>query len=66
MDHISWIDLNPQEQRAIAVLAAGMPIQLCDTAALVTMRRAGLVKGSRLTLKAEKLRRAVILKALAA
>jgi hypothetical protein len=66
MDHISWSDLNSGEQRAIAVLAAGMPIQLCDAAALVTMRRAGLVKGSSLTIEAEKLRRSVILKALVA
>jgi hypothetical protein len=66
MDSISWSDLNPGEQRAIALLGAGMSIDLCDSAALVTIRRAGLVRGSSLTLKAEKLRRSAVLKALAA
>jgi hypothetical protein len=66
MDSISWTDLNPAEQRAIAVLAAGISIELCDTAALMTMRRAGLVRGCCLTSKAEKLRRSAVLKALAA
>jgi len=63
---ISWADLNPREQRAIALLGAGMSIELCDTAALVTMRRAGLVRGCCLTPKAEKLRRSAVLEALAA
>jgi hypothetical protein len=66
MEHILWTDLNPGEQRAIALLAAGMPIKLCDTTALVTMRLAGLVRGSCLTPKAKKLRRAVILETLTA
>jgi hypothetical protein len=66
MKRISWTDLNPAEQRAIAVLAAGISIELCDTAVLVAMRRAGLVRGCCLTPKAEKLRRSAILKALAA
>jgi hypothetical protein len=66
MKRISWTDLNPAEQRVIAVLAAGISIELCDTAVLVTMRRAGLVRGCCLTPKAEKLRRSAILKALAA
>src|SRR5467141_3502714 len=35
MNSISWTDLNPAEQRAIAVLAAGISIELCDTAALL-------------------------------
>jgi hypothetical protein len=66
MNSISWTDLTPAEQRAIAVLAAGISIELCDTAALMTMRRAGLVRGCCLTPKAEKLRRSAVLKALAA
>jgi hypothetical protein len=66
MGSISWTDLNPAEQRAIAALAAGISIELCDTAALISMRRAGLVRGSCLTPKTEKLRRSGILKALAA
>jgi hypothetical protein len=66
MDSISWTDLNPAEQRVIAVLAAGISIELCDTAALITTRRAGLVRGCCLTPKAEKLRSSVILELLAA
>jgi len=66
MNSISWADLNPAEQRAIAVLAAGISIELCDAAALITMRRAGLVRGCCLTPKAEKLRRSAVLQALAA
>src|SRR6266481_5107390 len=66
MNSISWADLNPAEQRAIAVLAAGISIELCDTAALITMRRAGLVRGCCLTPKAEKLRRSAVLQAVAA
>ena len=66
MDNISWFDLNPGEQRAIALLGAGMPIELCDNAALVTIRRAGLVRGACLTPKAEKLRRSAVLEAMAA
>jgi hypothetical protein len=53
MDDISWADLNEAEQRAIAVLGAGMSLELCDGAALRTIRRAGLIRGSRLTPKAE-------------
>ena len=63
---ISWADLNPREQRAIALLGAGMSIELCDSAALVNIRRAGLIRGSCLTPKAEKLRRSAVLEALAA
>ena len=63
---ISWADLNPREQRAIALLGAGMSIELCDNAALMTIRRAGLVRGCCLTPKAEKLRRSAVLEALAA
>jgi hypothetical protein len=66
MNSISWTDLNPAEQRAIAVLAAGISIELCGTAALITIRRAGLVRGCCLTPKAEKLRRSAVLQAMAA
>ena len=66
MDNISWFDLYPGEQRAIALLGAGMPIELCDNAALVTIRRAGLVGAPVLTPKAEKLRRSAVLDSLAA
>jgi len=61
MDDISWTDLSPAEQRVIAVLGAGISTALCDAIALQSLRRAGLIKGSRLTPKAEQLRKAVIL-----
>jgi hypothetical protein len=61
MDSISWSDLTPAEQRAIAVLGAGISIELCDAAALQTLRRARLVKGSQLTAAAERLRQAAVL-----
>ena len=60
MDDISWNDLNSAEQRAIAVIAAGMPTRLCDALALLTLERAGLVADSRLTPKAEQLRKAAL------
>jgi len=66
IDDISWADLTPTEQRAIAVLAAGMSRELCDAFALRTLKRFGLVKGSGLTPKAEELRRAAILQTLRA
>lgn len=61
MDDISWTDLSPAEQRVIAVLGAGISTALFDAIALQSLRRAGLIKGSRLTPKAEQLRKAVIL-----
>jgi hypothetical protein len=61
MDDLSWNDLNSAEQRAIAVIAAGMPTRLCDALALFTLESAGLVAGSRLTPKAEQLRKAALL-----
>jgi hypothetical protein len=64
IDDISWTDLNPTEQRAIAVLAAGMSSKLCDTFALRTLKRFGLIKGSGLTPRAEEMRRAAILQTL--
>jgi len=30
MDVVSWTDLDPDEQRAIALLAAGVSVELCD------------------------------------
>ena len=45
MEGISWADLNRDEQRAIAVLGAGLSIELCDPLALLILRRLGLVVG---------------------
>jgi hypothetical protein len=58
---ITWADLDADEQRAIAVLGAGLSIELCDPLALVTLRRLGLVVGSHLTAAAHELRRAEVL-----
>jgi predicted NAD/FAD-binding protein len=66
MDGISWTDLNSDERRAIAVLGAGASVGLCDAFALKTLRRVGLVTGSRLTRAAEQLRKAAVLQELAA
>jgi hypothetical protein len=65
MDDISWGDLNPAEQRAIAVLGAGISIEICDADAVRSLRRAGLLKGFDLTPEAEQLRRAAVLRTLA-
>jgi len=64
MDDVAWTDLTPAEQRAIAVLGSGMSVEICDAAALRTLKRAGLVKGSRLTQAGEQLRQAAILQTL--
>jgi hypothetical protein len=61
MDSISWGDLSPAEQHAIAVLAAGISADLCDPLALLMLERARLIKGARLTAKAQQLRKAAIL-----
>ena len=66
MDDVSWTDLGPLEQRAIAVLGAGMSAKLCAPVALQILSRMDLVRGPELTLTAEQLRRAVILHKLAA
>jgi hypothetical protein len=55
MDGISWTDLDADEQRATALLAEGASTDLCDPVALLTLRRIGLVRGSRLTLAAEQM-----------
>lgn len=33
---ISWADLDSDERRAIAVLGAGLSVELCDPLALLT------------------------------
>ena len=53
MDGISWTDLDPDEQRALRLLAEGVFTELCDPVALLTLKRIGLVAGSRLTPAAE-------------
>lgn len=65
MDGISWTDLDPDEQRAVAMLGAGVSAELCDPAALLTLTRIGLVRGSRLTRAGDQLRVAAILHELA-
>ena len=66
MDGISWADLERDEQRAIAILGAGLSIELCDPVALPRLRRLGLIAGSRLTAAAHELRRRVVLEELSA
>jgi hypothetical protein len=63
---IVWTDLNPEEQRAIAALGAGFSIQVCNKAALKSLRRAGLVRSRKLTPEAEQLRKEAILHTMAA
>jgi hypothetical protein len=65
MDDILWTDLNEAEQRAI-VLGAGMSTELCAAGALRTIRRAGLIRGPRLTPKAERLRKLALLQTMTA
>jgi hypothetical protein len=65
MDGISWTDLDPDEQRIIAMLGAGVSTELCDPIALLTLTRVGLVRGSRLTPAGDELRKAAILHELA-
>jgi hypothetical protein len=55
MDGISWTDLDSDEQRAVAILAEGASTDLCDPVALLTLRRVGLVRGTRLTPAAEQI-----------
>ena len=64
MDGVSWTDLDLDEQRAIALLGAGVSVELCDRVALLTLAR--LVRGGQLTPAADQLRRAAILHELAA
>jgi hypothetical protein len=60
MDGISWTDLDSDEQRTIAMLAEGVSAELCDSVALLTLRRIGLVMGSRLTPAAEEMLSAAV------
>jgi hypothetical protein len=48
------------------MLADGASIDLCDPVALLTLRRVGFVKGSRLTLAAEQMLSEAVRKAFAA
>ena len=66
MDGISWTDLDSDEQRAIAMLAEGVSTELCDPVALLTLRRIGLVRVSRLTPAAEQMLSAAVRRAFAA
>jgi hypothetical protein len=66
MDGISWTDLDADEQRAIAMLADGVSTEFCDPVALLTLRRVGLVTGSRLTPAAEQMLSAAVRRAFAA
>jgi hypothetical protein len=66
MDGISWTDLDADEQRAIAMLADGVSSEFCDPVALLTLRRIGFVKASRLTLAAEQMLSEAVRKAFAA
>jgi hypothetical protein len=43
MDGISWADLERDEQRAIAILGAGLSIKLCSPLALLASGRLGLL-----------------------
>jgi hypothetical protein len=65
MDDISWTDLDSDEQRVIAMLRDGVSPGFCDPVALLTLKRIGLVKGSRLTPAAEQLLTAAFLHELA-
>jgi hypothetical protein len=66
MDGLSWDDLDECEQRAIAVLADGVSTDLCDSIALLTLRRIGLVSVSRLTASGEQMLSAAVRRAFAA
>jgi hypothetical protein len=66
MDELVWNDLTSAEQQAIALLGTEMSVAICDKLALRTLRRAGLVRGARLTPKGKQLRRDAILQTLAA
>lgn len=62
---ISWADLDSDEQHAIAILGAGLSIELCDSLALLRLRRLGLVVGlSHLTAAGHNLRRDAVMRSL--
>lgn len=64
MDGISWADLDRDEQRAIAILGAGLSIELCSPLALLTLARLGLTIGAHLTAAGDSLRRDAVLNGL--
>ena len=66
MDGASWTDLDADEQRAIALLADGVSADFCDPVALLTLKRIGLINGSRLTPAAEQLLAAAVRRTFAA
>lgn len=55
MDGIAWADLDAAEQRTLSMLRDGVPTELCDPVAVVTLQRIGFLIGRRLTPKGEKL-----------
>ena len=55
MDGISWADLDADERRVLAMLREGISAESCDPIALLTLKRIGFIKGSRLTPEAEKM-----------
>jgi len=65
MDGISWTDLDPDEQRVVAMLGDGVSIEFCEPVALLTLKRIGLVRGCRLTPAAEKMLTTALLHQLA-
>ncbi|WP_426413311.1 hypothetical protein [Bradyrhizobium ganzhouense] len=66
MEGISWADLDAEQQRAIAILGAGLSIELCDLVALLELKRLGLIVGCHLTAAAHELRRGFVLDELGA
>ncbi|MGY3354906.1 hypothetical protein ACVWZK_001569 [Bradyrhizobium sp. GM0.4] len=54
MKGISWTDLDAEEQRAIAVLGAGLCIELFDPVALQKLKRLGPAVGPHLTVAAHE------------
>ena len=65
MDGISWTDLDSDEQRVLAMLRDGISAQSCDPVAVLSLKRIGFIKGSRLTPEAERLLSAALLHELA-
>ena len=65
--NISWADLDSDEQRTIAILGAGLSIELCDPLALRRLRRLGLVIGSsHLTVAGHNLQRDAVMESVRA
>jgi len=61
MESNSRIDLDAEEQRAIAILGAGLCVELCDLLALLSLRQLGLIGICDLKAAAHELRRRVVL-----